>query len=278
MFALPLYLVLLAAAAPAEAGYQQPPQVIADILDARYPPSISLSPDGRWMVEMERPALRTLDELAARRVKVAGVKLDPSTFGPSRPYLFRALTVRGVGKGGGDLVLDLPEDSRLSGLSWHPDSDKFSFLRTTPEGIELWVGTVDGTTSQVLSNLNATYGAPCDWLPGDEGLICKRVPESLGEPPAEPALPAGPRIEENLGRDRERGVIWFAVPCLRRQQRVLLLRRGLRGLLSNREPGLHELEARVHDLHPCFEARVGVLHVLDVFLLLVNPFFWRILS
>ncbi len=202
MFSLPLLVALSAAAAvSADAGYQQPPPVIADILDARYPPSISLSPDGRWMVEMERPSLRTLDELAAPRVKVAGIKLDPSTFGPSRPYLFRQLTLRGVGSGGGDLPVSLPEDSRISGLDWHPDSDKFSFLVTSPAGIALWVARVDGTASQLTEPvLNNTYGAPCDWLPGDQGLICKRVPASLGDVPSEPALPSGPRVEENLGR------------------------------------------------------------------------------
>ena len=202
MLSLPLFLVLIAAAASAtDAGYQQPPQVIADILDATYPPSVSLSPDGRWMIAQERPSLRTLDELAAPRVKVAGIKLDPSTFGPSRPYLFRSLTLSGVGTGGADLVLQLPAGSRVSGLDWHPDSDKFAFQRTTADGIELWLGRIDGTAKQLTGPvLNATYGAPCDWLPGDEGLICKQVPGSLGDPPSEPALPSGPRIEENLGR------------------------------------------------------------------------------
>jgi len=197
-------LLLLALTVPALAladeGYQQPPPDIAAILDARYPPSVAFSPDGAWMVEMERPALRTLDELAASRVKVAGIKLDPSTFGPSRPYLFRALTVRGVETRGSGAVLPLPDDSRISGLSWHPDSDKFQFLRTTPDGIELWVGRTDGSVAKLTDALNATYGAPCDWLPGDDGLLCKRVPASLGDPPAAPAVPSGPRIEENLGR------------------------------------------------------------------------------
>ena len=197
-----LFLALLAApSAFADDGYQQPPQVIADILDAQYPPSVRLSPDGRWMVEQERPSLRTLDELAAPRVKVAGIKLDPSTHGPSRPYLFRRLVLREVGGKGPGATIDLPEGARVSHLDWHPDSDRFSFTVTSADGIALWVATADGAARALTGPvLNATYGAPCDWLPGDAGLVCKQVPDDLGPPPAEPALPSGPRIEENLGR------------------------------------------------------------------------------
>lgn len=184
----------------ASAGYEQPPAPIATILDATSPPSVLVSPDGAWMVERARPSLRTLDELAAPRVKVAGIKLDPRTFGPSRPYLYRALTVRTV-QGKRSVELDLPDDARIGDVSWHRDSDKLSFTLTTPQGISLWVATTQGDVTQLTEPvLNATYGSPCDWLPGDQGLICKRRPATLGAAPQPPALPEGPRIEENLGR------------------------------------------------------------------------------
>lgn len=192
---------LLVVCAVLLSGYQQPPDVIADILDAPYPPSIQLSPDGQWMAELERPSLRTLDELAAPSVKVAGVKLDPTTLGPSRPYLFRKLTLRELKKGGRTIEVDLSEDIRISHLDWHPDSDKLSFTHTGG-GHSLWV--VDVPSGEVHPlvgpQLVATYGAPCDWLPGDAGLVCKVIPKPFGPPPAAPELPEGPRIEENLGR------------------------------------------------------------------------------
>jgi dipeptidyl aminopeptidase/acylaminoacyl peptidase len=183
-------------------GYQQPPQVIADILDAQVPPSIQLSPDGRWLVEMERPGLRTLDELAAPRIKVAGIKIDPSTRGPSRPYLFRTITLREVGARGAGRRIQLPDGARISTLDWHADSGRFSFLLTGTDGIALWVVETETAAATKLTEpvLNATYGSPCDWLPGDAGLICKQAPASLGEAPVKAALPSGPRIEENLGR------------------------------------------------------------------------------
>ncbi|MCP4869128.1 MAG: hypothetical protein GY898_10475 [Proteobacteria bacterium] len=119
--------------------------MIVDILDAPYPPSVQLSPDGQWMVELERPALSTLDELAAPVVKVAGVKLDPSTRGPSRPYLFRRIKLQELVKRGRTVEIELPEDARIGYLDWHPDGDKFSFTLTGPEGIGL-----DGASTVVV--------------------------------------------------------------------------------------------------------------------------------
>lgn len=195
-----MFWTLLFVTSVSAAAYEEPPAPIADILDAKSPPSVSVSPDGVWMLEVERPSLRTLDELAAPRVKVAGIKLDPRTFGPSRPYLYRGMTLRTV-RGNQRVELVLPDDARVGSLSWHRDSDKLSFTLTSSEGISLWLATTDGTVTQLTEPvLNATYGAPCDWLPGSQGLICKRIPADHGAAPAPPALPAGPRIEENLGR------------------------------------------------------------------------------
>jgi dipeptidyl aminopeptidase/acylaminoacyl peptidase len=196
-------LLALAPTAPAAEGYQQPPADIAAILDAESPPAVDISPDGEWMLEQDRPSLRTLDELAAPRVKVAGITLDPTTHGPSRPYLYRGLRLRRVDGKGPAFDLALPADARVSNVRWHDDSDKLLFTLTTPEGLSLWVAGVPGTAVRQLTgpNLNATYGNPCDWLPADRGLICKLVPADLGPAPAEPALPAAPRVEENLGRE-----------------------------------------------------------------------------
>ena len=197
-------LVLMAATALAQEGYQQPPSAIADILDANYPPIVRISPDGRWMVELERPALWTLEDLAAPRVKVAGIKLDPQTFGPSRPYLFTRAVVRAIGpKGTGKPKdVELPAGAQIATLDWHADSDKFALTVAGTGGHSLWVvWPKNGKVKQLTdSALNRTYGSACDWLPAERGLICKRVPAGLGEAPTQGELPLGPRIEENLGR------------------------------------------------------------------------------
>ncbi len=194
--------LLLPAIALATEGYQQPPADIAAILDASSPPMVRTSPDGLWMLEQDTPALRTLDELAAPRVKVAGIKLDPSTHGPSRPYLYRGLRVQRTDGKGRSIDLELPEDARVSNVTWHRDSDKLSFTLTEAEGLSLWFAEIPSGRVERLTDpvLNATYGNPCDWLPAEQGLVCKVVPADLGAAPAAATLPAGPRVEQNLGR------------------------------------------------------------------------------
>ena len=57
-----LFFVLSAFAA--DPTYQQPPADIQAILDADSPPAVQVSPDRGWMLELERPTLRLLAELA----------------------------------------------------------------------------------------------------------------------------------------------------------------------------------------------------------------------
>ena len=143
-----LFLLGLTAALAAD-GYEEPPAEIAAILDAPSSPAVDFSPDGAWFIEKARPSLRSLEELAAKRVKVAGITLDPSTFGPSRPYLYRQLSLRRVDAPRDAIDIALPEGARISHVMWHADSDKVAFTLTVEGGIELWVATVpDGAATR----------------------------------------------------------------------------------------------------------------------------------
>ena len=96
----------------------------------------------------------------------------------------------------------LPEDARVRNVSWNFESTGFSFTLTQDSGIELWYAEVPSGAIRRLTGpvMNAAYGAPCDWLPDDHGLICKRVPEARGSAPEASIVPVGPVIDENLGR------------------------------------------------------------------------------
>lgn len=196
--------ILFLTALAADLGYQQPPAAIQAILDADSPPAVQVSPDGRWMLELQRPNLRPLSELAEPEVKVAGIQINPETNGPAREYAYRGVQLRDVApvRKAKRVDLALPEGARVRNVRWHDDSDRFSFTLTQPTGVELWVATVpDGAVRRLTDPvLNAAYGAPCDWLPGDRGLICKRIPEARGEAPVASRVPTGPIVDESLGR------------------------------------------------------------------------------
>lgn len=195
---------LAALALAGDLPYQQPSQAIQAILDADSPPSVQISPDRAWMVELERPNLRPIAELAEPEVKVAGLQIHPDTNGPARAYAYRGIVLRAVGpvKKAERVVLDLPEGARVRDVDWNVESTAFTFTLTQPDGVELWHASVPSGEVRRLTDpvLNAAYGDPCDWLPGDGGLVCKRVPADRGPAPQASAVPTGPVVDESLGR------------------------------------------------------------------------------
>jgi hypothetical protein len=48
--------------------------------------------------------------------------------------------------------------------------------------------------------LSGAFGAPCEWLPSSESLICTAIVEGRGAAPSAPATPLGPVIQESDGR------------------------------------------------------------------------------
>ncbi|HEX6200960.1 MAG TPA: hypothetical protein VF150_11895, partial [Thermoanaerobaculia bacterium] len=80
---------------PDEAGtataYQTPAQVLVDMVDAAPTPEVRLSPDREWLLVLERPSLPPIEELARRELRLAGLRIDPRTHGPSRTYALSGL-------------------------------------------------------------------------------------------------------------------------------------------------------------------------------------------
>jgi hypothetical protein len=62
-------LALFAAPLVAQSGYQQPPDVVARILDAPATPTALPSPDKQLIVLLERPGLPSIAEISARSLR-----------------------------------------------------------------------------------------------------------------------------------------------------------------------------------------------------------------
>lgn len=194
-----MLILLFTLATPAAETWREPPDPIPAILDARRPPSVEVSDDGAWLAMFERPDLPPLADLAAPEVALAGLRVDPTTYGPAEPAKYRGLALRRREAVGPGLRVPLPPDRAITGWSWSRDDTRLALTLLGPDGYELWVVPVNDAPSpqRLLGGLHAVTGAPCDWLPGDAGLVCKvRV---HGAPPVAPAVPPGPRVEESLG-------------------------------------------------------------------------------
>jgi dipeptidyl aminopeptidase/acylaminoacyl peptidase len=188
-----------------EQFWQSPPEPINQILDAPPPPTILLSPNRQWMVELEKPLLVPIALLTQTEVALAGLLINPKTNAAARHNPFQRMRIRAIlleGDVSGEIskTVALPENAQIGFLKWSPNSQKLAFTLTQTTGLELWFIDVADLIPRRLTEpvLNAAYGEPYRWL-SDEALICKFISLSRGEPPCEPGVPLGPLIQENLG-------------------------------------------------------------------------------
>ena len=182
--------------------YQEPPAPIPEILDAKRSPAVLFSPDNEWMIELERPELPPIAELAEPILRLAGMKLNPETWSPARSVTYTGARIRRLDARSEGRDLELPPGAKLGNASWSTTGKHLAVTNKTDEGLELWViAFPSGETTRLLGPvLNATYGSPCRWMDG-ESLVCK-VRTGAEAPPEPSRVPLGPAIEENLGSRR----------------------------------------------------------------------------
>jgi dipeptidyl aminopeptidase/acylaminoacyl peptidase len=199
------------ARAQANLQYQQPPKAIVDIVDALPTPGVELSPAGgapgkRWMLIEHFSGLPTIAELAQPELRLAGLRFNPRTDGPSRGRYDTSLELQALPNGKAVAVSGLPEHAKIRFLDWSPDGRKISFVNISDAqedaGLSLWI--VDVATAQARRlpgiALNGIFGPPCEWLSDSQSLVCRAVPADRGPAPVRSEVPSGPVIQENLGR------------------------------------------------------------------------------
>jgi len=181
--------------------YRQPPEPIAQILDAKPEPQVELCPDRSWLLVQERSPLPPISDVAAPELRLAGIRIDPSSFGRSRQRHFKLLRALEIDSGA-ESAFETPPGGRIEHVSWSHDSTRIALTMQAKGGAELWLGDVDtGRTRQLLDvKLNSIRGAPCAWLPGDAGLVCTILAPGQGVTPKRAATPSGPVIREAEGR------------------------------------------------------------------------------
>jgi dipeptidyl aminopeptidase/acylaminoacyl peptidase len=203
-------LVMLAATTLAQAQetqYQQPPAAIRDLLLAPPTPRVSVSGDGQVMVIMAVQDFPTIAELSQPELRLAGLRLNPRTNGPSRVSYAVGMQFKRLPSGAETPVQGLPAQARISNPSWSPDNKYLAFSLTTPatDGVagrvELWVADVATNKAHRLlaTPLNETFGNAFEWVSDSQTLLARTVPSGRGAAPSPDTAPTGPAVQESGG-------------------------------------------------------------------------------
>ena len=178
--------------------WQQPPDDILAVLNAPQLPRVWTSPTGTYMLLADPILYPSLEELAAPMHKLAGIRVNPANnsyhgrHGGTSPRLVRI-------SDGVTTSLGLPSEAEVLSVTWTVDGEHFALTVGSADHVGLWVGSVDGRVSEVEDlALNPLMGSAVTWLPDQERLLVRRIPER-GSAPEPPPIPAGPEIMEGVG-------------------------------------------------------------------------------
>jgi dipeptidyl aminopeptidase/acylaminoacyl peptidase len=190
------------AAAQTAPTYQKPPAAIEELLDAPVTPLVSVSPDRALLLVQQPQTFPTIAEVAQPRYRLAGIRFNPATNGPSREVSIVKVWLQRVAGGTRQPIAGLPSTLKASHLAWSPDAKHVAFVQKDAAGLQLWIIDVAKASAHRTGTfkLNAVLGAPCHWMADSQSLLCKIVPATRGTPPPAGEVPTGPNVEENLGK------------------------------------------------------------------------------
>ena len=182
--------------------YKMPPKAIADLVDAPGTPGVSVSPNKKHILILERSSLPSIEELSQPELRLAGLRINPATNGRSRTRYYTGMIIQNLGNGTQKRVKGLPKNGRISNVSWSPNAKHIAITVTHGAQINLYlVKAASGRASLLLKTpLNAIYGSPFSWLSDSKSILAKTILSGRGEPPRPSLVPQGPVIQENMGK------------------------------------------------------------------------------
>jgi hypothetical protein len=137
--------------------WQSPPPPIDQMLGGLETPTVLLSPNQQWLVELQRPLLCSIAELTQPEVAIAGLRINPKSSCLSRTSPYTVLTLKSIGSNT-DVPLDLPENYRFLYPSWSANGQHLALSLVQETGLELWIVSLPGGSLTRLTDPFPTDG------------------------------------------------------------------------------------------------------------------------
>ena len=183
-----------------DGGYKNPPKDIVDMLLAKASPNVSVDEKGEWMLFIQSNSYPSVEELARPELKIAGLRINPANYAPSRQNFVNSLVLRNVASGKVYKITGLPATLSASNISWSPDDKKIAFTQTTNSRVDLYVIDVATQKARQVNKtaLNVITGG-YQWY-DDNTLLYRTAIKPASAAPPRPAVPTGPTTQENYGK------------------------------------------------------------------------------
>ena len=183
--------------------YQKPSKEILDLADYERAPSVLMDTKKEWMLLTYRNTYKTLDDLNQDEMRLGGLRINPLTNISSAVTYTNNLKVRRIKDKNEIQVTGLPQNAKLTNLSWSPDETKIAFSHTTSTGVELWLLDVASAKATKLTeaNVNANLGNPFNWFRDGQSILVKMIPKNRAALiDIKKELPKGPIVSISEGK------------------------------------------------------------------------------
>ncbi len=182
-------------------SYQTPPKDIADLLLAKPTPAVRIDSKAEWMLLSERNSYPTVEELGQPENRIAGLRLNPNNFSPSRQTFINNFRLKNIKSNQEFSVEGLPANLLAGNTSWSPSENKIAFTNTTGSKVDLYV--IDIATKKATKinkqAVNTVLGLSYTWV-DDNTILYKATTQTAANAPKRPITPKGPTVQQNLGK------------------------------------------------------------------------------
>ena len=182
-------------------AYKVPPKTVSDLLLAKPAPSVNVNEKGEWMLLTDYNSYPSVEELAQPELRIAGLRINPKNYAPSRQNFINNLYLKNITTGKELKITGLPTPLFAGNVRWSPNDKKIAFTQTTTDRVDLYV--IDVSTQKAVkvnkTALNALLGATYQWY-DDNTLLYRSTLAPASSAPPKPLMPKGPAVQENYGK------------------------------------------------------------------------------
>jgi len=181
--------------------YKTPPKEIFDLVMAKPSPGVSIDTKGEWMLIMERSAMPSIEELAQPELRIAGLRINPNNFGPSRSAYTIGIRLKNIKTNIESTITGLPSSIKAGNFTWSPNDEKIAFTNTNNSSIDLYLIDVKQKKATKINKLpvNTVMGGAFEWY-DNNSILYLAAPKPSSEAPKKLLAPKGPTVQQNLGK------------------------------------------------------------------------------